>query len=454
MSTIGRTIAAARESVGYTLAELSTRTCIRRPVLTGIESDDFRLCGGDFYARGHIRALCRELGIDPAELLELYDREHAQERTVPAFTDSPVTGRGDGSADARGADAPEPGRERAGSGAQRTDSARSEHSESRPSVPAPRAARGASTASQGGASAAPRGGGSGRAGERTDEARRSGRRRRGAQSPAAGAAGSGAAPRGRHSGSGQEADTEGAQAGAAAQSVPEPRRDRKPSLLSATLAAARRSWPLVVIVAIAGAAVGAALGSWPDLGSGQSAGGLVQREDRPADAVPAPAPSLPGQSRPPQRPEEAQRSQGVQEAQRSQGAQESRQSPEPQESLKSQSAQASRGGQRTGGGADRSADYGTGMRSVTTGERKAEEVRLTVSALDRVWLRVTDAQGDNLYTGVLDKDDVRGWTDPDELRLHVGKASAVRITVNEEHIGRPDSSARIGRFTFSAADLP
>ncbi|GAA4933700.1 hypothetical protein GCM10023224_12620 [Streptomonospora halophila] len=454
MSTIGRTIAAARESAGYTLAELSTRTCIRRPVLTGIEDDDFRACGGDFYARGHIRALCRELGIDPAELIELYDREHAKERTVPAFTDRPVTGRGDDSADDRGADAPERTREGAGSGAQRAGTARSEDSEPLPTVPAPRTAHSASGAPQGGASAAPRGGGSGGSGERTGEgSRRLGRRRRGGRSAAGAAgAGAGAVPRGRHSGSGgaeqgrgNGADAEGAETAAAAEgAVPEPRRKRKPSLLSATLAAARRSWPLVVVVAIAGAAVGAALGSWPDGGSGQTAGGLVQREERPADAVPAPEPSPQQQSRQPQRPPEAQRLQD---------AQKPRNSRQAREGLQSRGGQSPRGTREAGDGGDRSAGYGTGMSSVTTSERKAEEVRLTVSALDRVWLRVTDAQGDNLYTGVLDKDDVRGWTDPDELRLHVGKASAVRITVNDEHIGRPDSSARIGRFTFSATDL-
>ncbi|MFD0775000.1 DUF4115 domain-containing protein, partial [Streptomonospora algeriensis] len=99
------------------------------------------------------------------------------------------------------------------------------------------------------------------------------------------------------------------------------------------------------------------------------------------------------------------------------------------------------------------AGLGTGLSGVTSSERKAEEVRLTVSAIERVWVRVTDAEGDNRFSGVMEEGDVRAWVHPDELRLHVGKASAVRLTVNDEHLGRPGTAARVGRFTFSATDL-
>lgn len=77
MATIGQTLAAARIAAGYTVADLSTRTHIRERVLRGIEEEDFVPCGGDFYARGHIRGLCRALGLDPEPLVEEYGREHA-----------------------------------------------------------------------------------------------------------------------------------------------------------------------------------------------------------------------------------------------------------------------------------------------------------------------------------------------------------------------------------------
>ncbi|WP_051050922.1 helix-turn-helix domain-containing protein [Nocardiopsis salina] len=77
MATIGQRLSAARIAAGYTVADLSTRTRIRPKVLSGIEEEDFVPCGGDFYARGHIRSLCRVLDLDPEPLLAEFDLEHA-----------------------------------------------------------------------------------------------------------------------------------------------------------------------------------------------------------------------------------------------------------------------------------------------------------------------------------------------------------------------------------------
>jgi hypothetical protein len=46
-------------------------------VLECIEVDDFEPCGGDFYARGHLRTLARVFGLDAAELLAIYDEHYA-----------------------------------------------------------------------------------------------------------------------------------------------------------------------------------------------------------------------------------------------------------------------------------------------------------------------------------------------------------------------------------------
>ncbi|WP_372730186.1 helix-turn-helix domain-containing protein, partial [Nocardioides sp.] len=53
------------------------RTRIRPHVIESIEVDDFVPCGGDFYARGHLRTLARVLGIDVAPLLAAYDERYA-----------------------------------------------------------------------------------------------------------------------------------------------------------------------------------------------------------------------------------------------------------------------------------------------------------------------------------------------------------------------------------------
>jgi cytoskeletal protein RodZ len=74
---IGPQLAAARTRVGLTVDELAERTRIRPHVIESIEVDDFVPCGGDFYARGHLRTLARVLGQDPGPLLEKFDNRYA-----------------------------------------------------------------------------------------------------------------------------------------------------------------------------------------------------------------------------------------------------------------------------------------------------------------------------------------------------------------------------------------
>jgi cytoskeleton protein RodZ len=75
---IGPLIAAARNRARLSIDTLSERTRIRPHVLECIEVDDFEACGGDFYARGHLRTLARVFGLDPQQLLDLYDDHYAK----------------------------------------------------------------------------------------------------------------------------------------------------------------------------------------------------------------------------------------------------------------------------------------------------------------------------------------------------------------------------------------
>jgi len=74
---IGPVVRAARERAGLDIDALSERTRIRPHVLEGIEIDDFTPCGGDFYARGHLRTVARYLGLDAQHLLGQYDERYA-----------------------------------------------------------------------------------------------------------------------------------------------------------------------------------------------------------------------------------------------------------------------------------------------------------------------------------------------------------------------------------------
>ena len=73
--SIGAALAEARQRAGLTVAQVSERTRISETVIRGIEREDYSGCGGDFYARGHIRGIATAVGADPGPLVEEYDAE-------------------------------------------------------------------------------------------------------------------------------------------------------------------------------------------------------------------------------------------------------------------------------------------------------------------------------------------------------------------------------------------
>ncbi|MFD9461787.1 helix-turn-helix domain-containing protein [Streptomyces sp. NPDC060027] len=74
--SIGRALQQARIEVGLTVDDVSNATRVRITIIHAIEQDDFAPCGGDVYARGHIRTLARAVQLDPAPLLTQYDADH------------------------------------------------------------------------------------------------------------------------------------------------------------------------------------------------------------------------------------------------------------------------------------------------------------------------------------------------------------------------------------------
>ncbi|MFT4010971.1 MAG: helix-turn-helix domain-containing protein [Nocardioidaceae bacterium] len=77
IASIGAVLREARQHVGITVDELAERTRIRPHIIEGIEADEFAACGGDVYARGHLRTLAFTLGVEPRALLARYDEHHA-----------------------------------------------------------------------------------------------------------------------------------------------------------------------------------------------------------------------------------------------------------------------------------------------------------------------------------------------------------------------------------------
>ncbi|CAA9379528.1 MAG: hypothetical protein AVDCRST_MAG21-1414 [uncultured Nocardioidaceae bacterium] len=82
---IGETLREARESLGLSVDELADRTRIRPFVIESMEVDNFEPCGGDFYARGHLKMLARVLGIEAPPLVAAYD-DHFAAQPIDART--------------------------------------------------------------------------------------------------------------------------------------------------------------------------------------------------------------------------------------------------------------------------------------------------------------------------------------------------------------------------------
>jgi cytoskeletal protein RodZ len=82
--SIGATLAAARRRAGLTVSDVSQSTRVTEPIIRGIEQDDYAACGGDFYARGHIRAIARAVGQDPVPLIDEFDSTWRSAQEVTA----------------------------------------------------------------------------------------------------------------------------------------------------------------------------------------------------------------------------------------------------------------------------------------------------------------------------------------------------------------------------------
>ncbi|MFA1549992.1 helix-turn-helix domain-containing protein [Actinomadura chokoriensis] len=74
--SIGETLAEERQRAGLSVTQVSLQTRIRETVIRGMEADDFSACGGNFYARGHIRSISRVIGIDAEPLVAEFDDGH------------------------------------------------------------------------------------------------------------------------------------------------------------------------------------------------------------------------------------------------------------------------------------------------------------------------------------------------------------------------------------------
>lgn len=75
--TLGEFLQKAREDAGFSVDELAHIVNLRPGLIRAMESNDFLPCGGDTYARGHIRNISQATGSNSQELIAMYNSEHA-----------------------------------------------------------------------------------------------------------------------------------------------------------------------------------------------------------------------------------------------------------------------------------------------------------------------------------------------------------------------------------------
>ena len=77
--SLGQRIQDARLAAGVSVDDLANLLSVRPGLLRDIENNNFTTCGGDTYARGHLRSIASRIGADADELIEMYNLEHSVE---------------------------------------------------------------------------------------------------------------------------------------------------------------------------------------------------------------------------------------------------------------------------------------------------------------------------------------------------------------------------------------
>jgi cytoskeletal protein RodZ len=88
---------------------------------------------------------------------------------------------------------------------------------------------------------------------------------------------------------------------------------------------------------------------------------------------------------------------------------------------------------------------------IAVAPKKGVEVKLALVS-GRSWISVRDESGVQLYQGVLEQGTHRTFTDKRLLRLVLGNAGAVQLTVNGQSLGAAGGSGQVVHLEFGPGD--
>jgi hypothetical protein len=77
---------------------------------------------------------------------------------------------------------------------------------------------------------------------------------------------------------------------------------------------------------------------------------------------------------------------------------------------------------------------------------------VAVRADERSWVQVNTGTGQQLFQGLLQGGQTRTFTDRREIKLVVGNAGGVNLTVNGTDIGPPGRRGQVARVQFTPQD--
>ncbi len=97
--TLGSLIAKARKDAALSVDDVAAATNLRAAIINEIEKDNFSQCGGQTYARGHVRIIAKTLSADEREFLRIFDEEQGVEKRTmrDLLTENSVMQAPDGS---------------------------------------------------------------------------------------------------------------------------------------------------------------------------------------------------------------------------------------------------------------------------------------------------------------------------------------------------------------------
>jgi hypothetical protein len=81
-----------------------------------------------------------------------------------------------------------------------------------------------------------------------------------------------------------------------------------------------------------------------------------------------------------------------------------------------------------------------------------DRVTVVLRARDRSWVQATTASGKELFQGLLQRGQVRTFTDRQRVRLVIGNAGAVVLKVNGTDVGTAGRAGQVARLQFSPQD--